>query len=91
MPLAREGGSMHISCPHCQNPIEIVGDQPADVVCPSCGSNIMLDPGKTRTFLPTNAPQRLGKYELIEQLGVGAFGTVCKARDTELDRVSVGC
>jgi serine/threonine protein kinase len=78
---------MHINCPHCQNPIEIVRDQSAEVICPSCGSSITLDPGKTRTFLPTNAPRRLGKYELLEQIGVGAFGAVSKARDTELDRI----
>ena len=57
---------MHINCPHCQNPIEIVAEQQREVVCPSCGSSIMLDPGKTRTFVPTNAPRRLGKYELLE-------------------------
>jgi WD40 repeat protein/ribosomal protein S27E len=78
---------MHITCPHCQNPIEIVAERPAEAVCPSCGSSILLDVGGTRTFLPTHAPRRIGKYELIEQIGVGAFGTVCKARDTELDRM----
>src|SRR5262249_56441029 len=29
----------------------------------------------------------LGKFELIDQVGVGAFGTVYKARDRELDRI----
>ena len=28
-----------------------------------------------------------GKFELIDTVGVGAFGTVYMARDTELDRV----
>lgn len=32
------------------------------------------------------AGQRLGKFELLEEIGVGAFGSVFRARDCELDR-----
>jgi len=32
------------------------------------------------------APRRVGKFELLEELGVGSFGQVFRARDTELDR-----
>jgi serine/threonine-protein kinase len=33
------------------------------------------------------AGARLGKFELLDQVGQGAFGAVWRARDTELDRV----
>jgi len=34
---------MHLACPHCQNPIEVVESAPsAEVVCPSCGSSFSL-------------------------------------------------
>ena len=36
---------------------------------------------------PGEAHQRLGRYELIEVIGSGAFGNVYKARDPDLDRV----
>jgi eukaryotic-like serine/threonine-protein kinase len=35
----------------------------------------------------TNTPLRLGKFTLLERVGLGAFGTVWRAWDTELDRV----
>src|SRR5262245_20226700 len=35
---------------------------------------------------PLEAPPRLGKFERLEELGLGSFGLVFRARDTELGR-----
>ena len=77
---------MHILCPHCHNPIELVRITPREeIACPACGSTLRLETGGT-TGSETSAGQRLGRFQLIETLGQGAFGTVYKAHDPELDR-----
>ena len=79
---------MQIRCPHCQNPIEVVQDDSLmDVDCPSWGScfNLASD-GETMTHEATGM-RLIAHFELVEQIGIGTFGVVWKARDTELDRI----
>jgi len=78
---------VQIRCPHCRSPIELVGLPAVEVVCPSCGSTFRLEQESTAPWCPRQGPRRLGRFELIESVGVGAFGTVYKARDPQLDRV----
>lgn len=83
----RGRGSLHIICPHCRNPIELVDDSPSDEIsCPSCGSSFALERGSTTIWAPKDGQQAVGRFLLLNRVGQGAFGTVYKARDQELDR-----
>src|SRR5262245_33764237 len=76
---------MHINCPHCHNPIEVVTLTPEEISCPSCGSSFRLDTTPS-TRQPDAAGQKIGKYEVLDVVGQGAIGTVYRARDPELAR-----
>jgi DNA-directed RNA polymerase subunit M/transcription elongation factor TFIIS len=42
---------MHINCPHCQNPIEVVESAALkEIVCPSCGSSFSTSNLQTKSY-----------------------------------------
>jgi WD40 repeat protein/serine/threonine protein kinase len=77
--------AIRIRCPHCHNPIQLVDERPEEVLCPGCGSSFRVREARQTTTTDTMRP--LGRFQLLARVGLGAFGAVWRARDTELDRI----
>ena len=48
---------------------------------------LVIDPGRHIARRLAGGPFRVGRFEMLAELGVGSFGYVFRARDTELDRI----
>ncbi len=78
--------NIHIQCPHCKNPIELVDFSAGqEITCTSCGSSFRLEDRSTAAW--TGPDMTLGRFRVIEEVGRGAFGTVFRAQDSQLERV----
>ena len=86
-------GALYVRCAHChRGNLLAPDDQLAEVTCSSCGNTFQPLGDQTQDWSTCDgeatAPHKnIGHFELIEQLGAGAFGTVWKARDLQLDRL----
>lgn len=82
-----DAAGLHVRCPHCRNPIELLTDaQLASVQCPSCGSDFSLVDDESVATRDARGVTELAHFKLVERVGMGAFGSVWKALDTRLDR-----
>ena len=82
----RDRAGIKIRCPHCDNAVEILDDENSKGFhCCGCGShfNILSNADREQTDL---MPETLGRFQLVDKLGDGAFGAVWRAIDPELDR-----
>jgi hypothetical protein len=71
-------GPVRFRCPHCQNPIQPSDSRPDEVLCPACGSSFRVREAQQTTTAGSMRP--VGKFQLLERVGLGAFGAVWRAR-----------
>ena len=85
-PSKKGSHALRIRCPHCHNVIKVLVDTTfAEVHCTTCGSQFSLT-GESKETREATKLLTVGNFQLIERIGLGGFGSVWKARDTQLDR-----
>jgi len=75
-----------VRCPDCQTQVTLEANATlTGILCCSCGGSFSLieESGDESA----SKVRQVGQFQLVEQVGMGAFGSVWKAIDAQLDRV----
>ncbi len=72
-----------IRCPQCRVRFELPASSWQELACPECGARFAL--AADSPF--EDGDRRIAHFEILQRLGQGSFGTVWKARDTQLNRI----
>ncbi len=76
---------MQVRCPFCRQTTDAETEDPRSLItCGACGSDFRL---VSLESTAAHTPRKIAHFQLLHEVGVGSFGSVWKARDTELDRV----
>src|SRR5262249_31562439 len=79
--------ALRLRCPHCHSPSDIPSDSSlSNITCSSCGLVFSLVE-EDETADATPSLQSLAHFQIIQKVGSGGFGSVYKARDTQLERL----
>jgi serine/threonine protein kinase len=77
---------MPVSCPDFRQPVLVGPDNhPSPAKCLACGTAPGVRHDETLEYRPHEPPVP-GHFQLLERVGMGAFGVVWKAHDKDLDR-----
>ena len=84
--LSLGGTKVRVRCPNCHESTDVDDSvELSNVACNSCGSNFSLLGDETMP-IEQAGPKTIGHFELVDQLGIGSFGSVWMGRDPRLDR-----
>ncbi|MDP6506214.1 MAG: serine/threonine-protein kinase, partial [Planctomycetota bacterium] len=81
-----------VTCPHCFSENQAAAVDTQEIVCFDCGRsfNPLSEPQAESASEPDDLPRpahlQIGPYEVIQIIGKGAYGSVLKAEDKELNR-----
>ncbi len=77
--------SERLICPSCQHTVESSELNSGSIHCENCGNSFRLE----RVALGSTIDEIriVGRFQLLDRVGQGSFGTVWRARDTQLDRM----
>jgi WD40 repeat protein/tRNA A-37 threonylcarbamoyl transferase component Bud32 len=77
--------SKHLICPCCHQTLPSGTPRSGSIFCEKCGNTFRLE--REGRLPPIDEARVIGRFQLLDLVGQGSFGTVWRARDTQLDRI----